>query len=122
MQTQTCAPFLDEALRAALLEREEAPPARRVDFSAALAAMLSGDAAPAAMAPAQEGDDDEAAVRTMLTKREIELARAALGLPPGFNLATLRLSHVPPELPREVAALLGRAQRFTPSCSAGAAV
>ena len=50
----------------------------------------------------------------MLTKREMELARAALGLPPGFNLAELTSRDVPPELPREVAALLGRARRFTP--------
>ena len=111
-------------LRAALLEREAAASARMINFAAAFAAWGEpGDAADAADEPPSEEEDDEAAeaaVLTKLTKREMELARAALGLPPGFNLALLTSRDVPPKLPREVAALLGRARRFTPACAGGA--
>ena len=110
-------------LRTALLEREAAASARKIDWAAAFAAWDEpggGPAAAAAEPMSNDDEDDEAAVLTMLTKREMELARAALGLPPGFNLALLKSRDVPAELPREVAALLGRARRFTPACSAGA--
>lgn len=111
-------------LRAVLLAREAAPPAKRPDLDKALAAFMEGDDPLAtgggggvSQDAAADDDDDEAPVSsTALTKREMELARAALGLPPGFNLALLKPADVPAELPREVAALLGRAVRFSPTC------
>jgi hypothetical protein len=135
--TLVFAPFAPTAaahakLRAVLLAREAASPAKRPDYDKALAALTgddtgddngaSGDAAPVQRAGGRSSrrivasDDEDDDAPTALTKREMELARAALGLPPGFNLASLKPADVPAELPREVAALLGRAVRFSPTC------